>query len=159
MRAKHPVPLAVQQRPSLLPARCRLRQVDAELWIDTAIILGVVIINALLGFIQERRAEKALVIVEIDNGRSQKKGLMVRNLAYARPLTPGTAGTCKANLATQASDSVHCDGRNIMKNFGLSDLSVGAALVCALMPLSFHWSPIAPSTARHFLCESRRSCC
>jgi magnesium-transporting ATPase (P-type) len=31
-----------------------------NLWIDAAIILGVVIINALLGFIQEGRAEKAL---------------------------------------------------------------------------------------------------
>ncbi len=30
------------------------------LWLDAAIILGVVIINALLGFIQERKAEKAL---------------------------------------------------------------------------------------------------
>ncbi len=30
------------------------------LWIDAAIILGVVVINALLGFIQEGRAEKAL---------------------------------------------------------------------------------------------------
>src|SRR5262245_2090066 len=31
-----------------------------NLWIDAAVILGVVIINALLGFIQEGRAEKAL---------------------------------------------------------------------------------------------------
>src|SRR6516225_256500 len=31
-----------------------------NLWIDAAIILGVVIINALLGFIQEGKAEKAL---------------------------------------------------------------------------------------------------
>ena len=30
------------------------------LWLDAAIILGVVIINALLGFIQEGKAEKAL---------------------------------------------------------------------------------------------------
>ena len=31
-----------------------------SLWLDAAIILGVVLINALLGFIQEGRAEKAL---------------------------------------------------------------------------------------------------
>jgi magnesium-transporting ATPase (P-type) len=31
-----------------------------NLWIDAAVILGVVIINALLGFIQEGKAEKAL---------------------------------------------------------------------------------------------------
>ena len=31
-----------------------------NLWIDAAIILGVVVINALLGFVQEGRAEKAL---------------------------------------------------------------------------------------------------
>ena len=31
-----------------------------SLWIDAAIILGVVILNGLLGFIQEGRAEKAL---------------------------------------------------------------------------------------------------
>ena len=30
------------------------------LWLDAAIILGVVLINALLGFIQEGKAEKAL---------------------------------------------------------------------------------------------------
>src|SRR5262249_34466586 len=30
------------------------------LWLDAAIILGVVVINALLGFIQEGKAEKAL---------------------------------------------------------------------------------------------------
>ena len=31
-----------------------------NLWIDAAIIFGVVILNALLGFVQEGRAEKAL---------------------------------------------------------------------------------------------------
>src|SRR5215472_16914235 len=31
-----------------------------DLWIDAAIIFGVVILNALLGFIQEGKAEKAL---------------------------------------------------------------------------------------------------
>ncbi len=31
-----------------------------NLWVDAAIIFGVVILNALLGFIQEGRAEKAL---------------------------------------------------------------------------------------------------
>jgi magnesium-transporting ATPase (P-type) len=31
-----------------------------DLWVDAAIIFGVVILNALLGFIQEGRAEKAL---------------------------------------------------------------------------------------------------
>jgi magnesium-transporting ATPase (P-type) len=31
-----------------------------NLWVDAAVILGVVIINALLGFIQEGKAEKAL---------------------------------------------------------------------------------------------------
>src|SRR5215469_11765918 len=31
-----------------------------NLWVDASIILGVVVINALLGFIQEGRAEKAL---------------------------------------------------------------------------------------------------
>lgn len=41
---------------------------------------------------------------------------------------------------------MHCDGDAIMKSpimkkLGLSALSVGAALVCAVMPLSFHWSP------------------
>ena len=30
------------------------------LWLDAAVILGVVIINALLGFLQEGKAEKAL---------------------------------------------------------------------------------------------------
>jgi magnesium-transporting ATPase (P-type) len=34
-----------------------------NLWIDAAIILGVVIINALLGFIQEGKAEKALASI------------------------------------------------------------------------------------------------
>jgi len=44
----------------LRPTRPRFHQADADLWIDAAIIFSAVILNALLGFIQEGRAEKAL---------------------------------------------------------------------------------------------------
>ena len=40
--------------------RRRFHQADADLWIDAAIIFSAVVLNALLGFIQEGRAEKAL---------------------------------------------------------------------------------------------------
>jgi hypothetical protein len=49
---------------------------------------------------------------------------------------------CKAKPARSgALSSVHCGRRTIMKNLGLSALSVGAALVCSAMPLSLHRSP------------------
>ena len=34
-----------------------------NLWVDAAIIFGVVILNALLGFFQEGKAEKALELI------------------------------------------------------------------------------------------------
>jgi hypothetical protein len=41
---------------------------------------------------------------------------------------------------------VHYGRENTMKKLGLSAVSVSAALVCAAVPLSFHWSPAnAPS--------------
>ena len=47
-------------------AACRLVAAAAVVtaalghWVDTAVIVGVVLINALIGFIQEGRAERAL---------------------------------------------------------------------------------------------------
>ena len=42
-----------------------------NLWLDAAIIFGVVILNALLGFIQEGKAEKAL---EFDPQHAVRRG-------------------------------------------------------------------------------------
>ncbi|MCM3905568.1 MAG: cation transporting ATPase C-terminal domain-containing protein [Pyrinomonadaceae bacterium] len=58
--AVHAGPAAVQQHPSLRPAGSRLRQADARPLARCRNLLGVVVINGILGFIQEGRAEKAL---------------------------------------------------------------------------------------------------
>lgn len=60
------------------------------LWLDAAIILGVVIINALLGFIQEGKAEKALDSIRnmlSANARTLRDGEM--RMIPAEDLVPG----------------------------------------------------------------------
>jgi hypothetical protein len=48
--------------------------------------------------------------------------------------------------STRALRKVHYGRENTMKKLGLSAVSVSAALVCAAVPFSFHWSPAnAPS--------------
>src|SRR5215831_16474458 len=53
-----------------------------SLWVDAAIIFGVVVLNALLGFIQEGKAEKAL-----DSMRTMRGG--ETRLIPAEQLVPG----------------------------------------------------------------------
>src|SRR5262245_44021692 len=45
-----------------------------NLWVDAAIIFGVVILNALLGFVQEGKAEKALDSIRNKIGRASCRG-------------------------------------------------------------------------------------
>jgi len=61
-----------------------------NLWLDASIILGVVVINALLGFIQEGRAEKALDSIRhmlSAEARTMRDG--VTRLIPAEELVPG----------------------------------------------------------------------
>ena len=70
------------------------------LWLDAAIILGVVIINALLGFIQEGKAEKALDSIRnmlSAEARTLRGG--ETRMVPAEELVPGTS--CCSNPATR----------------------------------------------------------
>src|SRR5262245_37271689 len=60
------------------------------LWLDAAIILGVVLINALLGFVQEGRAEKALdSIRNLLSGEARTVRSGQTRLIPAEELVPG----------------------------------------------------------------------
>ena len=58
--AVHAVPVPVQQRLVYVLLGAGFTKLMLGLWVDASIIFGVVILNALLGFIQEGKAEKAL---------------------------------------------------------------------------------------------------
>lgn len=75
-------------------------------WIDTAVILGVVLINALIGFIQEGRAEKALASVHrmLSRIATVRRGGEVLTLP-AEALVPGDI------LLLQAGDKIPADAR------------------------------------------------
>ena len=84
-----------------------------NLWLDAAIIFGVVILNALLGFIQEGKAEKAL---EFDPQHAVRRGAdrTRRRDAYnrSRPTRPGR------HCAAESGDKVPADLRLAdVKNF------------------------------------------
>jgi magnesium-transporting ATPase (P-type) len=53
----------VQQHPVYVLLAAGFVKLMAGLWLDTGVILGVVIINALLGFFQKGKAERALCFI------------------------------------------------------------------------------------------------
>ena len=84
-----------------------------NLWIDAAIIFGVVVLNALLGFVQEGRAEKALNSIRnmLSAESRTLRGSETRMIA-AEQLVPGDV------VLLESGDKVPADLRLIdVKNF------------------------------------------
>jgi hypothetical protein len=71
----------------------------------------------------------------------KKRNVTVGNLTYACALFESRVRSqANQNLRT-GCQLVDYGRENIMTKVGLSAVSVSAALVCAAVPLSFHWSP------------------
>ncbi len=107
-------------------------------WADAAVILGVVVINALIGFIQEGKAEKALHALR--QMLSQKATVMRdgrRQEVAAEDLVPGDL------VFIQAGDKVPADLRLLQsRNLRIEE----AALTGESVPVEKGMSPVAPDT-------------
>ncbi len=98
-----------------------------NLWIDAAIIFGVVILNALLGFIQEGRAEKALDSIRnmLSAESRTVRGGETRVIA-AEQLVPGDI------VLLESGDKVPADLRLVdVKNFRTEEAALTGELVPA----------------------------
>jgi calcium-translocating P-type ATPase len=106
-----------------------------SLWLDASIILGVVIINALLGFIQEGRAEKALDSIRhmlSTEARSLRGG--EARLVPAEELVPGDV------VLLESGDKVPADLRLIdVKNLRTEE----AALTGESVPTDKSTEPVS----------------
>jgi magnesium-transporting ATPase (P-type) len=86
-------------------------------WVDTGVIIGVVLINAIIGFIQEGKAEQALDAIR---GMLSPKALVLREgerrLIDAAELVPGDI------VILQAGDRVPADVRHLeVKNLRIEE--------------------------------------
>jgi magnesium-transporting ATPase (P-type) len=106
-----------------------------SLWVDAAIIFGVVVLNALLGFVQEGRAEKALDSIRnmlSAESRTLRDGQT--RMISAEQLVPGDV------VLLESGDKVPADLRLIdVKNFRTEE----AALTGESVPTDKSISPLA----------------
>ena len=104
-------------------------------WVDSGVIVGVVLINAIIGFIQEGKAEKALDAIR--NLLSQQ-ALVRRNGTFvqlpAEQLVPGDI------VSLQSGDKVPAD----LRLFKLRDLRVDESMLTGeSIPVGKHPDPVA----------------
>ncbi|KTD41800.1 cation-transporting P-type ATPase [Legionella parisiensis] len=108
-------------------------------WIDTAVILAVVIINALIGFIQEGKAEKALDAIQ---KMFSPTAIVVRDGERVRiaseKLVPGDI------IVLEAGDKVPADVR-LIKSHGLTTQE--AILTGESVPVEKHIHPVSRNAA------------
>lgn len=107
-------------------------------WVDTSVIVGVVVINALIGFIQEGKAEKALDAIR---NMLSFQALVLRNRhrvqISAESLVPGDV------VFLQSGDRVPAD----MRLFHVKELRVEeAALTGESLPVEKQISPVPEQT-------------
>ena len=110
-------------------------------WVDTAAILAIVILNAVLGFIQEYKAEKSLAALRklsSPNSRAIRNGLPCA--VPSADLTPGDV------VELEAGDHVPADCRVITHtaNFNVQE----ASLTGESNPVSKHAEPIDRDTVQ-----------
>jgi len=104
-------------------------------WVDTAVIIGVVVINALIGFVQEGKAEKALDAIR---SMLSQKAVVLRNghrrEIPAEELVPGDI------VLLQSGDKVPADLRLIkVRNLQIEE----AALTGESVPVEKAVEPVA----------------
>ena len=104
-------------------------------WVDSGVIVGVVLINAIIGFIQEGKAERALDAIR--NLLSQQ-ALVRRNGTFvqlpAEQLVPGDI------VSLQSGDKVPAD----LRLFKLRDLRVDESMLTGeSIPVGKHPDPVA----------------
>jgi Ca2+-transporting ATPase len=108
-------------------------------WVDATAILAIVLLNAILGFVQEYKAERALASLKrmsVTTARVVRDGL-VRSIP-ARELVPGDL------IQVEAGDRVPADARLVYAT-GLR--SQEAALTGESTPVEKATEPLAESTA------------
>ncbi|KAF0191485.1 MAG: hypothetical protein FD165_1819 [Gammaproteobacteria bacterium] len=104
-------------------------------WVDTGVIVGVVVINALVGFLQEGKAEQALAAIR---RMLSLKATVLRDgrprVLPAEELVPGDV------VLVQSGDRIPADLRLIqVKNFRVEE----AALTGESVPVDKHTEPVA----------------
>jgi magnesium-transporting ATPase (P-type) len=108
-------------------------------WVDTAVILGVVIINALIGFLHEGKAERALDAIR--NMLSLNASVLRdghRQAVGAESLVPGDL------VWVESGDKVPADVRLMeVKNLQVQE----AALTGESVPVEKNTEPVEPSAA------------
>jgi Ca2+-transporting ATPase len=123
----------------LLLAAATISGVVLEEWVDTGVILAIVAINAVLGFVQESRAEKALSALE---ALSAPEAVVRRSghdrVVEARTLVPGDL------LVLEAGDRITADARVID---GIRLQTDEAALTGESLPVEKSSHPVAPEGA------------
>ncbi|MDB6151749.1 MAG: ATPase, P-type (transporting), superfamily, subfamily [Chthoniobacteraceae bacterium] len=107
-------------------------------WVDSAVISGVVLVNAIFGFLQEAKAEKAIealagmIVTEITvrrDGRPQR--------IHSEALVPGDV------VLLQAGDCIPADLRLVrMKSLQVDE----SALTGESLPVFKHCDPLPPET-------------
>ncbi|WP_295393590.1 HAD-IC family P-type ATPase [uncultured Thiodictyon sp.] len=108
-------------------------------WVDTGVIVGVVVINAIIGFIQEGKAEQALAAIR---RMLSLKATVVRaghqSVIAAEALVPGDV------VLIQSGDRVPADLRLLrVKNLRIEE----ASLTGESMPVEKQTQPVAPAAS------------
>ena len=108
-------------------------------WIDTGVIIGVVVINAIIGFIQEGKAEQALAAIRrmLSLKATVLRDGQARSIA-AEALVPGDV------VLIQSGDRVPADLRLFkVKNLHIDE----ASLTGESLPVEKQTEPVAPDVA------------
>ncbi len=107
-------------------------------WVDTAVIVGVVMINAIIGFIQEGKAEKALeAIRNMLSGKATVLRNGKREVIPAESLVPGDL------VFLHSGDKVPAD----LRLYQSKDLRIDeSALTGESVPVEKNISPVSPDT-------------
>ena len=149
------LPRPVPQPADLRPARRGLVTAPLGEWVDTGVILGVVVINAVIGFLQEGRAEQALDAIrgllgaEAAVVRDGRRSDSCRRRNWCR------ATSCSCRRATGAGRPAPARGQGPAHPGGGADRRVGAgregdragrrrrrrSATAARWPTPARWSP------------------
>jgi uncharacterized protein (DUF2062 family) len=111
-------------------------------WIDAAVIIGIVIVNAILGFVQEYRAEKSLAAfkkLSSPNSKIIRDG--ERKLIASDELVPGDL------IEIEAGDNIGADSRIVWatSNFSVQEASLtgeSSAVVKNISPIDKNDVPL-----------------